>query len=75
MLAPGLACVPFRWRCREVTALTGYVKVCPFTVSFTGCFSDALSIQSYGARPQAETLEVVLQSTAGLNHGQERKAY
>ena len=43
----------------------GYVITCPFTVSFTSRFSDALSIQSYEARPQAETLEVVLRSTAG----------
>ena len=43
-------------------------KVCPFTVLFTGCFSDALSIQSYGARPQAKTLEVTLRSTAGLSN-------
>ena len=71
----GLAASPFGVSAARRQASWFRTNTCPFTVLFIGCFSDALSIQSYGARPQAETLEVVLQSTAGLNHGQERTAY
>ena len=71
----GLAASPFGGSAARRQASWFRANMCPFTVLFIGCFSDALSIQSYGARPQAETLEVALQSTAGPNHGQERTAY
>ena len=71
----GLAASPFGVSAARRQASWFRTNMCPFTDLFIGCFSDALSIQSYGARPQAETLEVVLRSTAGLNHGQERTAY
>ena len=61
----GLAASPFGGSAARRQAKWFCANMCPFTVLFIGCFSDALSIQSYEARPQAETLEVKLRSTAG----------
>ena len=71
----GLSRVTFRWKCREATSeLVSYKHVSIYRFVHW-MLSDALSIQSYGTRPQAETLEVVLRSAAGLKHGQERTVH